>query len=196
MKILAIADLHTQFEHVPTLQDKARDAEIIIDVGDHTLFGNGRKEYFDFIESLNKPCFVIHGNHETIKDTKEECRKRKNIFFINNKYFQYKDVLLMGHGGGGLSMTTPHFENRGKEFEVAMKLTKKSILIIHAPPYKTMDTVPGCGHVGNKTYKEFIERAQPTIVLCGHLHEHFHKHDKIRKSKVINPGPDGEIIEI
>lgn len=196
MNVLAVSDLHAQFGHVPTIQEKAAQAEIIIDVGDHTLFGNGRKEYFDFLESLNKPCFVIHGNHETRKETKEECKKRKNIFFINNKYFQYKDILLMGHGGGGFSERNMHFENKGKAFEEAMKLTQKSIFITHAPPYKVLDKVPGIGHVGNKSYREFIERAQPTIALCGHIHEHFHEHDKIGKTKVINPGPDGEIIEI
>ena len=34
------------------------------------------------------------------------------------------------------------------------------------------------------------------MLLCGHLHENFNKKDKLNKTILINPGPNGEMITI
>jgi len=36
----------------------------------------------------------------------------------------------------------------------------------------------------------------PVLVLCGHFHENFRKQDKIKNTLIINPGPDGTIINV
>ena len=41
-------------------------------------------------------------------------------------------------------------------------------------------------------YKEL----KPVLTICGHLHETFNKQDKLGKSIIINPGPEGQLIEI
>ncbi|MCF7871440.1 metallophosphoesterase [Candidatus Woesearchaeota archaeon] len=197
MKILIFTDLHAQFQYIEELKEKAKDVDLIISPGDHTLFGEGTKEFFDFLEAQNKPCLILHGNHESSKETKEQCEKHKNIEFIHKKYMHYNNILFIGHGGGGFTSRYPSFEKLSKEFSDAMKTAKKTILITHAPPINTkLDLVPGVGHVGSESYREFIEINQPNICVCGHIHEGFEKEDKIGKTRIINPGPKGKIIEI
>ena len=197
MKILIFTDLHAQFQYIEELKEKAKDVDLIISAGDHTLFGQGKKEFFDFLEAQNKPCLILHGNHESSKETREECEKRLNIEFIHKKYFHYNDILFLGHGGGGFSSHYPSFENMSKEFSDAMKTAKKTIMIVHAPPSGTkIDVVPGIGHVGSISYREFIDKNQPDLCICGHIHETFGMEDKIGKTRVINPGPEGMIINI
>ncbi|MCF7865945.1 metallophosphoesterase [Candidatus Woesearchaeota archaeon] len=197
MKILIFTDLHAQYEYIEELTKKSKDADLVISLGDHTLFDNGTKEFFDFLESLNKPCLVIHGNHEPSKETREECEKRLNIEFMHKKYLRYQGILFIGHGGGGFTSIYPSFENLKKEFSDAMKTSEKTILLTHAPPINTkLDLVPGVGHVGSKTYREFIEKNQPTLSISGHIHDTFGIEDKIGKTKLINPGPKGMIINI
>ena len=73
---------------------------------------------------------------------------------------------------------------------------KKIVLVTHAPPYKTrLDKLAG-GHCGNKSIRQFIDKNRIDLLICGHLHENFGKEDRIKKTKCINPGPFGKIVEI
>ncbi len=82
------------------------------------------------------------------------------------------------------------------------------IFLTHNCPYKTkLDIVGGKNspksakgkHVGSYLERKMIERFQPNIVLCGHIHESYGT-DKIKKSVICNIGSslDGrfKILEI
>jgi Icc-related predicted phosphoesterase len=43
-------------------------------------------------------------------------------------------------------------------------------------------------HVGSKSVRDFIEREQPDVVICGHIHE-ARGQDAIGRSKIVNCGP-------
>ena len=43
-------------------------------------------------------------------------------------------------------------------------------------------------HVGSEAIRRFVERAQPDLVLCGHIHES-RGVDEIGRSRIVNPGP-------
>ncbi|MBS3097214.1 hypothetical protein J4209_00295 [Candidatus Woesearchaeota archaeon] len=42
--------------------------------------------------------------------------------------------------------------------------------------------------------KTFILKVKPDLAISGHLHENAGKEDKIGKTKIVNPGPFGKII--
>jgi Icc-related predicted phosphoesterase len=53
-----------------------------------------------------------------------------------------------------------------------MSNPKKTIYVIHAPPYNTkLDIITTGVHVGSKSVREFIEKEQPCLTLHGHIHE-------------------------
>jgi Icc-related predicted phosphoesterase len=59
----------------------------------------------------------------------------------------------------------------------------------HAPPRGTScDRLPSGEHVGSQAVRDFVERAQPDVVLCGHIHE-ARSQDRIGRSQIVNPGP-------
>jgi Icc-related predicted phosphoesterase len=59
----------------------------------------------------------------------------------------------------------------------------------HAPPKDTTcDRIHSGLHVGSTAVRAFIEREQPDLVLCGHIHES-RGEDLIGKTRVVNPGP-------
>ncbi|MCX8147364.1 MAG: hypothetical protein N3D84_02765 [Candidatus Woesearchaeota archaeon] len=49
---------------------------------------------------------------------------------------------------------------------------------------------------GSEGVKKAIERFKPDIILCSHVHEAEGIEEKIGKTKVINVGKKGKIIEI
>jgi Icc-related predicted phosphoesterase len=58
----------------------------------------------------------------------------------------------------------------------------------HAPPANTAcDRIFSGLHVGSTAVRAFIERAQPDLVLCGHIHES-RGEDRIGRSHIVNPG--------
>jgi Icc-related predicted phosphoesterase len=59
----------------------------------------------------------------------------------------------------------------------------------HAPPMGTAcDRLASGEHVGSTVIRTLIEREQPDLVLCGHIHES-RGTDTIGAAQIINPGP-------
>ena len=73
---------------------------------------------------------------------------------------------------------------------------KKWILVTHAPPFNTHLDLVFDRHVGSKSIRESIEKFNPELNICGHLHENFNIRDKIKSTRIINPGPSGEILKL
>jgi Icc-related predicted phosphoesterase len=66
-----------------------------------------------------------------------------------------------------------------------------TIFCPHAPPHGTVcDRLPSGEHVGSTAVRELVEREQPDVVLCGHIHE-ARGRDEIGRTVVANPGPAG-----
>ena len=63
------------------------------------------------------------------------------------------------------------------------------ILVAHDPPFgSAVDMLPSGQHVGSKSVRDFIEKVQPELCLCGHIHES-RALDTIGRTVVVNPGP-------
>lgn len=70
---------------------------------------------------------------------------------------------------------------------------KKTIYVIHAPPFNTkLDIITTGTHVGSRAVRQFIEKEQPLLTLHGHIHESPQMsgswQDKIGKAICINIG--------
>jgi hypothetical protein len=194
MQILAFVDTHGSFsawKKVKALAKKEKP-KLLVCAGDISVFGANLDYMVQEINKLNIPCLIIHGNHESEAEMRTACSLFKNTVFIHKKVHEFDKYAFIGYGGGGFSF-------RDKEFEKVIKnISTKTqiILVLHGPPYGTkLDDIVG-SYSGNKSYRKYIEKQQPKLVLCGHIHENEGKIDHIKKSKIINPGPFGKIIRI
>ena len=172
---------------------------MLVCAGDISIFEHGIVRLMNRLDKLNRKILIIHGNHEDSSTFIKYSKLFKNIIFIHKNYLIKNNSLFLGYGGGGFSMADRQFEktaqNKFKKI-INKNKDKKIILITHAPPYKTkLDKLVG-GHAGNKSIRHFVEKNKIDLLICGHLHENFGKEDKIKRTKVINPGPFGKIVEI
>ena len=198
MKILAFTDLHANFKAFKSIENlvKQEDPDLLIDCGDISIFENELEYLVSRIAELGKKCLIIHGNHESSGRFAEACKEHKNIIFLHNNVQRIGKYLFFGWGGGGFSLRDKAFEEAAKKSMTDLRKDDKIILLTHAAPYGTdVDYLFG-EHAGNKSIRKFIEKYNPIIALCGHLHENNGKSDKIASTKVINPGPMGRIIVI
>ncbi len=197
MKLLVFSDLHGNIYALDKLKKKAKKADIIICAGDISIFENDIRLLLEELNNLGKTVLIIHGNHEDEGSLKKLCSKYKYIQFIHERFFKRNNILFIGYGGGGFRAIDDRFEKEtAKKFKELMLDSDKSVLVLHGPPYKTTTDKLGKEYVGNKSYRRFIEKNQPNLVVCGHIHENFGKKDKIGKSFIINPGPEGKIIDL
>lgn len=199
MKILAFGDLHGNKKGMKIIFDKIKaiKPELLICIGDITDFGRHLDKICKDFDSLNIQFLLIHGNHETESDIKIVARKYKNIINMHKKFYNYKNYLFFGYGGGGFSLKDPSFESFIKRNNKKLKTKRKLIFLTHSPVYNTkLDHLTGSGHRGSISSRKFIEKYKPILVLCGHFHENEKKSDIIKNTNIINPGFDGMVIEV
>lgn len=195
MKILAFTDHHGSPDDMKKVTKKAEGADIIVCAGDFTIFEHEIEHVLEQMNQLPKKVIFIHGNHEAEETVEMLADHYENLEFIHQDHIEIDGVLFMGYGGGGFSERDADFEHFSKKLPKLMK-GKKTVLMVHGPPHgNKLDLIAG-DHVGNKSFADFIKKHKPDVVVFGHLHEHFSKKDKHDKTLLINPGPEGEIIEL
>lgn len=195
MTILAISDIHSDINLLSHMENDLRNSDLILLSGDITHFGKTSiiKKIIGNFRQYNSNILAIPGNcdyHEVNQYLAEEDIALDCRFRIINNHF------IMGIGGslpcpGG----TPN-EYSEEEFNTMLEeVVKKNIncdpiiLLVHQPPFNTLcDRLNDGFHVGSHSVRLFIEKYQPAICYCGHIHEGVGI-DAIGKTVIVNPGP-------
>ena len=105
---------------------------------------------------------------------------------------------------GGLPFGGCPYERTEEEIEEALEqaftdqgteASGPTVLLSHQPPRDTLCDLARGHHVGSEAVRGAIERHQPDLVVCGHIHEGVGL-DTIGRSRVVNPGPwfDGGLL--
>ena len=141
---------------------------------------------------------MIPGNHETVAtaDFLAELYGVKNIHGYSVKY---KDVGIFGAGGANIGLfqmdEKETYDLLKKGFD-KIKYLKKKIMITHVHPTGTKMEKFTNIFPGSEGVKKALEKFKPDLLLCSHVHEAEGIEEKIGKTKVLNVGKRGKIIEI
>jgi len=197
MKLLAFVDLHEDTKTLRELLFRAQedDIDLIICAGDFSTFGRGMRNVLKAFSALGKEFLVIPGNHEERTGMMDIVQEYPHCHNLHEGTFEKAGYIFLGYGGNGFSMEDPHFRSVAREWYGKHK-TKKIVLVTHGSPFGTTLDLLGKRHVGNKDYRRFIERIHPRLVIAGHLHETAGAFDTIRKTRLVNPGWEGMVIEL
>ncbi|MCE5213494.1 MAG: metallophosphoesterase [Methanobacterium sp.] len=194
MKILAVGDVHGDYKKIIEYL-KSHKVDLVIITGDITQFGPAElgEEILNEIANFNVPVLAIPGNcdpesiHSKIENSKAlniHCRS----MIIN-------DIGICGFGGSNPTpFDTPLEFEEVQIYDEASKVLKGiadqkiTLFITHAPPYDTKtDLLPSGEHAGSTSIRKIIEESQPSLCVCGHIHESMGV-DEIGETKIINPG--------
>lgn len=191
MKIIALSDIHGRRGYDKKKNNILSCADIVVVAGDITNFGskNDASLVLDELLVLNRNILAVPGNCD--RPEVIDLLKAKG-FNLHGEIREFKDILFFGIGGSGVTPFNTPQEYSDEEFEAILNRYKKgqyiNIFVSHSPPYKTKvdKTLMGM-HVGSKKVREFIEKQQPHICVCGHIHE-ARNIDQIGKTIIVNPG--------
>lgn len=200
LKILAAGDIHGDMSLAEKLAERAEkeSCDLVILCGDLTMMEQSTDNIIGPFKKRNEKVLILPGNHETVAtvDFLAELYGVKNIHGYSVKY---GDVGIFGCGGANIGLfKLEEDEIYGllkKGFD-KIKYLKKKIMATHVHPSeskmeKFSDFFPGSSGV-----RKAIEAFNPDILLCSHVHEAEGIEEKIGKTKVINVGKRGKIIEI
>ncbi len=204
LKILAASDIHGDTDLVNKLADRAEKekVDLVVLCGDLTMFESSTDKLIGPFAKKHKKVLLIPGNHETVAtaDFLAEVYDpdAKNIHGYSVKY---KNVGIFGAGGATNVGPQPPisedeiYELLKKGFE-NIKYLKKKIMVTHIHPTETRIEKFSKFVPGSDAVRRAVERFKPDILLCGHVHEAEGLEDKLGRTKVINVGRKGRIIEL
>jgi uncharacterized protein len=199
MKILAFTDTHLSETAINKIKKKAKKADILVCAGDISWFGMDLRKILRDLNKIGKPVYVIPGNHEEPgTKMKNICSKLKNVYYVHKMVKKINGYKFFFWGGGGFAQIDKALEKRMVLFKKTIKKDDQIIFVTHGSPFKTeLDYLDWAGHVGCKSQRKFIRQFKPLLHISGHLHENMHKQQVLfKKTLLVNPGPDGTILEI
>ena len=198
MKVLFFTDTHSDKDLIGKIKEKSLKADMLVCLGDLTTFQAYMKAILKDLNGIGKPLLIIPGNHEGDDALKDACEPFKNIVYLHKNFYETDSCIFLGFGGGGFMLRDLEFERFSKKWvkKIDEAKDKKVILLTHGPPYGCSIDIVSKNHVGNMSYTSFIKKNKVDFVFSGHLHENFYKTGKIGKAVVMNPGPEGRIVNI
>ena len=188
VRILAFSDMHLSPRCASAIRSAARDADLIIGAGDFCHCRNGLDEAMHLLQALEDDAIYVPGNAESV----EELRAATSAAVLHGQAAERAGLSIFGLGYG--VPTTPFgswscdlTEDEAEALLAGMK--NADILISHSPP-KGLADLTSTGHsVGSAAVRAAIERDQPGLCLCGHIHDSWGKSGFIGRTAVHNLGP-------
>jgi Icc-related predicted phosphoesterase len=200
MRILAAGDIHGDTRLAKELADKAENekADLVILCGDLTQAEQSTEGIIGPFLAKNKKVIFVPGNHETIA-TADFLAELYNIVNLHGYSIKYKDIGFFGCGGAniGLSQLSEKeiYETLKKGFDNIKTMTKK-IMITHVHPSETVMEKFTQFFPGSAGIRKAVQSFKPDLLLCSHVHEAEGIEEMLGKTKVINVGKKGKIIDL
>jgi putative phosphoesterase len=201
LKILAAGDIHGDSRITKKLAAKAEkeNVDLVVLCGDITGFRETENIIKPFREK-NKKVLIIPGNHDSFAtaDFLANLYGVKNIHGYSAKYeSDGKKIGIFGAGGADVGITAVTEREMFKTLKQAhdsMKGIEKKIMVTHMHPRGSLSEASG--FEGSEAITKAIKEFKPDFLLHSHIHETEGVDEIIGKTRVINVGREGKIIEI
>ncbi len=199
MKILALSDVHGDRTFIKQMAEKGakEKVDLVILAGDLVGHDGSVDGLIGPFKAKGLDVAIIPGNHEGMAE----------VGFLVEKYgatnlhgyvFQKGDVGIFGCGYGDIGihqLNDDDFFSTLKKAHDSLKGVKKKLMVTHVQPNDSIIglKMPGWGSSG---VRKAIEEFKPEVHICGHIHETHGIEEVIGKTRVINVGKTGRIIEM
>jgi Icc-related predicted phosphoesterase len=200
MKVLAFSDLHRDLDAAADLVARSADADLVIGAGDFGSVHDGVGETIAALAGIETPTLLVPGNNETEDELRSAVAAAgwEAATVLHGEVAEVGDAAFFGLGAG--VPTTPwDWSFDLTEDEAAAMLgscPEGAVMIVHSPPVGHCDRSSAGKHLGSAAILAAVERVEPPLVVCGHIHEAWGDRSEIGPSMVANLGPNGAEFEI
>ena len=197
MKIMAFSDLHHSLRRADALVEASKSADLVIGAGD---FCNMRRDLhgaMNLLSGVSTPMIVVPGNAESQEELADAVHAGTQVLHGCGAVINGLHIFGLGYGvpptpfGSWSCDLTENFA-----VEMLNRCTQADILIIHSPPKGVADMTSSGQSVGSTAIRAAVERLQPSLALCGHIHDSWGQTGLIGKTQVVNLGPTPNWFEV
>lgn len=198
MKVLAFSDLHCDLDAAASLVERSGDVDLVIGAGDFASVHKGLEPTIDALAPVEPPTVLVPGNNETEDALRAAVGALDGATVLHGEAAADSGLSLFGLGAG--VPTTPwdwSFDLSEEEAEAKLSECPEEVelLVLHSPPLGHCDLSGQGDHLGSAAIAAAIERIQPRVAVCGHIHESWGAESQIGGTAVFNLGPQGRVIE-
>jgi len=193
LRILAAGDLHGDLDIARKLSAKGKKekVDLVVLAGDIYGYSKGDEGILKPFRDAGQKVVFVPGNCDF--DEEHEILKR-DAKSIHNYYVTYGGVGIAGIGSPNwnLSLGDEDFSEIKKNFD-RMKPAKR-ILVSHLHAHGTKAEFSGIA--GEKVLRKAVKDFKPDLLISAHIHEAEGIEDRIGKTKVVQVGRRGKVLEI
>ncbi|PRX35449.1 Predicted phosphoesterase [Meinhardsimonia xiamenensis] len=196
MRILAFSDLHLSRTRAEALVEASRGVDLVIGAGDFCNARAGLDQAMAMLSGLAAPLLAVPGNAESAEELRAAAPEAT---VLHGEGAVIGGVRFFGLGGG--VPVTPFgawsfdlTEAAAEELLAACEAA--DVLVTHSPPKGVADATSAGLSVGSTAIRAAIERLQPALALCGHVHEAWRQEGRIGRTRVVNLGPFAHVFEV
>jgi Icc-related predicted phosphoesterase len=196
--LLAFSDLHRDLDGARDLVARSADVDVVIGAGDFASVHEGLEEAIDVLSEINKPTVLVPGNNETEEALRAACEAWSDAVVLHGDGTEIDDLPFFGLGAG-VPITPWEWSFDLDEEEATKRLAscpQGAVLVAHSPPRGHCDASNAGEHLGSTAVLEAIERTEPRLAVCGHIHESWGAESEIGPTPVFNLGPEGRVLEV
>jgi Icc-related predicted phosphoesterase len=194
LNLLLFSDLHSDRIAAEEICRRAATVDLVIGAGD---FATGRRNLsrcIDVLRAIDRPTVLVAGNNETTDELRHACRGWSRVHILHGTEATIGQLTLYGIGGGIPVTPFGAWSYDFSELEATALLAAcppRCVLVSHSPPYGVVDRSSRGAHLGSQAMYKTVVRAQPQLVVCGHIHASAGQQGMIGATPVINAGPHG-----
>jgi len=200
MRILSAGDLHGDRSLAEKLAKKAEDehVDLVLLCGDLTMADEEPTGLIGAFLKRGQKVLFVPGNH----DSNATADFLSTVYPIKNLHgysAQYKEIGIFGCGKANIGperLTEQEFHATLTEAHRKIELFAKRIMVTHVHPSGTVAEKMTRYFKGSAGVRKAIEELQPDIAFCCHVHEAEGLEEQIGKTRVINVGRKGFLLDL
>jgi uncharacterized protein len=193
VKLLAFSDLHRDLAQGAKLVEMSADADVVIGAGDFASVHEGLEETIGALAAIETPTVLVPGNNETVDALRDVARGWEAATVLHGEGMTIDGSEFFGLGAG--IPVTPWEWSFDLDDEAAAAMLapcpEGAILVLHSPPRGHCDASADGTSFGSPALLRTIEEKQPSLAVCGHIHESWGCESTIGATPVRNLGPTG-----
>lgn len=190
MKILAFSDLHLSRPRAAVLVEAAAEADLVIGAGDFCNARKGLAEAMALLAGISAPFVAVPGNAESVGELTAAANPGMQVLHGTGTVIGGLRLFGLGYGVPVTPFGDWSCDLTEDEAEALLaRCDAADILVLHSPPKGVGDVTSAGLSVGSTAIRAAIERIQPRLALCGHIHDSWGATGRIGATRVVNLGP-------
>ena len=177
MRIVSITDLHGRSDALRAILGDAGAPDILLLGGDITNFGSASEaeRLVRLAQEMSPIVLAVAGNCDSVTIDQRLLDLGVGLHGLGHRF---ENVGIHGLSAippwkrGMYQLTEDELAAAIERGYAAIRQSEHRVLLAHVPPKNTKtDRTFLWIHAGSEAIRSFIDREQPSLVFCGHIHE-------------------------